>query len=44
MSGRLRAAPLPWRYAALSLLASLLVALAYLALRDAPSVIGTIEG
>ena len=43
MPGRLRAAPLPWRYAALSLLASMLVALAYLAMRDAPSV-STIEG
>jgi adenylate cyclase len=43
MPGRLRTAPLPWRYAALSLLASLLVTLAYLALRDAPGV-SIIEG
>jgi adenylate cyclase len=43
MPGRVRAARLPWRYALLSLLASLLVALAYLGLRDTP-VIGAIEG
>src|SRR5215469_3518813 len=43
MPGRVRAAPLPWRYGLLSLLASLLVALAYLALRDKP-VVSTIEG
>jgi adenylate cyclase len=43
MPGRVRAAPLPWRYAALSLLASALVALAYLALRDIPPV-SAIEG
>jgi len=39
MPGRLRAAPLPWRYAALSLLASVVVALAYLG-----SSVSTIEG
>ena len=39
MPGRLRAAPLPWRYAALSLLASVVVALAYLV-----SSVSTIEG
>jgi adenylate cyclase len=39
MAGRLRAAPLPWRYAALSLLASVVVALAYLV-----SSVSTIEG
>ena len=39
MPGRLRAAPLPWRYAALSLLASMVVALAYLV-----SSVSTIEG
>jgi adenylate cyclase len=43
MPGRVRAAPLPWRYAVLSLLASALVALAYLALRDTPPV-PAIEG
>jgi adenylate cyclase len=43
MPGRVRAAPLPWRYALLSLLVSLLIALAYLALRDTP-VISAIEG
>jgi adenylate cyclase len=39
MPGWLRAAPLPWRYAALSLLASVVVALAYLG-----SSVSTIEG
>ncbi|HEY8013009.1 MAG TPA: adenylate/guanylate cyclase domain-containing protein, partial [Dongiaceae bacterium] len=39
MPGRLRAAPLPWRYAALSLLVSVVVALAYLV-----SSVSTIEG
>lgn len=43
MPGRVRAAPLPWRYAALSLLASALVALTYLALRDTPP-LPAIEG
>jgi adenylate cyclase len=43
MPGRVRAAPLPWRYGLLSLLVSLLVALAYLGLRDTP-VISAIEG
>src|SRR5215469_4827748 len=43
MPGRVRAAPLPWRYALLSLLVSLLIALGYLGLRDTP-VISAIEG
>src|SRR5215813_62348 len=43
MSRRLRAAALPWRYAALALPLSIVVALAYLALRDAPAV-SVIEG
>lgn len=43
MPGRVRAAPLPWRYAPLSLLASVLVALAYLTFRDTPP-IPAIEG
>jgi adenylate cyclase len=43
MPSRVRAAPLPWRYALLSLLASLLIALTYLGLRDT-RVISAIEG
>src|SRR6516165_10467328 len=43
MPSRVRAAPLPWRYALLSLLVSLLIALAYLGLRDT-RVISAIEG
>ncbi len=43
MPSRVRAAALPWRYGALALLVSILVALAYLALRDAPAV-SAIEG
>jgi adenylate cyclase len=43
MPGRVRAAALPWRYGALSLLLSLLVALGYLALRETP-VVTTVEG
>src|SRR6516225_1099021 len=43
MPGRVRAAPLPWRYGLLSLLVSLLVALAYLGLRDT-RVMSAIEG
>ncbi len=43
MPARPRAAALPWRYAALPLLLGILVALAYLALRDAPTV-AALEG
>lgn len=43
MPGRVRAAALPWRYSALALLVSVVVALSYLALRDAP-VVSAIEG
>src|SRR5215470_12478243 len=43
MPSRLRAAALPWRYALLAMLLSTLLALTYLALRDAPA-LSAIEG
>lgn len=43
MSGEVHAASLPWRFGVLALLLGVVIALAYLALRDAPAV-GAIEG